>query len=100
MNSEITSAYSKLESMHEFWYGKRYNELLTKFNKINPQLNTMLELVVRKLPYVLELIANNYSNDSKIKKRVEYVLLIRLTINCQSYYQLIIKLWQYSFYSS
>lgn len=61
LNSEIIKVYSNLESMHEFWYGKRYNTLLKVFNTIIPQVNEMLEIVVGKLPYVLELIANNYS---------------------------------------
>lgn len=61
LNREIIEVYSNLESMHKFWYGKRYNTVLTKFNKVIPQLNIMLELVVGKLPYTLELIANNYS---------------------------------------
>lgn len=61
INNEISKVYLDVEGMHEIWYGKRYNELLKAFNNIIPQLNTMLDLVVGKLPYALELIANNYS---------------------------------------
>ena len=60
-NSEIEKIYSNLKNMHNCWHGERYNELLTKFNQIIPQLNTILELVVGKIPYTLERIANNYS---------------------------------------
>ena len=61
LNSEITKAYKSIEEMHNSWYGKRYNKLLKSFNDIVPQLNKMITLVVKEIPYALEVIANNYS---------------------------------------
>ena len=47
--------------MHNSWYGKRYNELVNSFNKMVPQINEMLQLVVTDIPVTLEKVANNYS---------------------------------------
>ena len=72
LNNQIIKIYSYLTDMHEFWYGKRYNELIKSFNNMVPQLNEILSLVVYRLPYSLELIANNYSIvDKKTKETVE-----------------------------
>lgn len=61
LNTEMTKAYKSIADMHSSWYGKRYNELVKAFNSLVPQLNEMLELVVRDIPSTLETIANNYS---------------------------------------
>lgn len=61
LNSEISEAYTSIADMHNSWYGKRYNELVKAFNKIIPQVNELLELVVGEIPFTLETIANNYS---------------------------------------
>ena len=51
------------------WYGKRYNELVTKFNELAPQLNLFLEAIVGEVPYMFEEIANTVS-DVDIKQNV------------------------------
>lgn len=61
LNQELLNAYQNIARMHESWYGQRYNSLLTEFNKIIPNLNELLELVVSNIPYTLETVANNYS---------------------------------------
>lgn len=61
LNNEMTSAYNNVKAMHNSWYGKRYNELAKAFNNMIPQLNELLELVVREIPATLETVANNYS---------------------------------------
>lgn len=61
LNNEMTSAYNNVKAMHNSWYGKRYNELAKSFNNMIPQLNELLELVVREIPATLETVANNYS---------------------------------------
>lgn len=65
LNNEISVAYTEITNMHSSWYGKRYNELVMGFNKITPQINELLELVVGEIPYTLETIANNYSQADK-----------------------------------
>lgn len=61
LNNEIFAAYQSIEEMHKSWYGKRYNALVAEFNKIIPNLNELLELVVDELPFTLETVANNYA---------------------------------------
>lgn len=61
LNLEVTNAYKSIEEMHSSWYGKRYNELVNSFNKMIPQINEMLQLVVTDIPVTLEKVANNYS---------------------------------------
>ncbi len=61
LNVEISSAYESMTNMHNSWYGKRYNELVTQFNNMVPQLNELLDLVVGEIPFSLETVANNYS---------------------------------------
>lgn len=61
LNSELRNAYSNIAEMHNSWYGMRYNELVKDFNNLAPQVNKLLELVVKEIPFTLEIIANNYS---------------------------------------
>ena len=61
LNAELTTAYQSIADMHNAWYGKRYNELVKSFNNIVPQINEMLQLIVRDVPFALETVANNYS---------------------------------------
>lgn len=61
LNNEMKTAYDSIKDMHNSWYGKRYNELVKAFNNMIPQLNELLELVVKEIPSTLETIANNYS---------------------------------------
>lgn len=61
LNTEISKAYKSVEEMHNYWYGKRYNELVKIFNELIPNINDILNLVVCDIPKSLENIANNYS---------------------------------------
>ncbi|MGN1326961.1 MAG: WXG100 family type VII secretion target [Clostridia bacterium] len=61
LNSEMTKVYKNIEEMHNSWYGTRYNELVKSFNRMIPDLNEMLSLVVQVVPFTLETVANNYS---------------------------------------
>lgn len=61
LNSELTNAYKSIGDMHNSWYGVRYNDLVKSFNKIIPDLNEMLKLVVTDVPFSLETVANNYA---------------------------------------
>ncbi len=61
LNKEMTNAYKSVADMHNSWYGKRYNDLVQGFNKMIPDINEMLKLVVQDIPYALETVANNYS---------------------------------------
>lgn len=61
LNAEMVTAYQSIADMHKSWYGQRYNSLVKEFNKLAPELNELLELVVGEIPFVLETIANNYA---------------------------------------
>ena len=61
LNAEVKKAYTSVAEMHDSWYGKRYNELIKSVNNLVPQLNKIITLVVKEIPYALEVIANNYS---------------------------------------
>ena len=61
LNNEIVTAYNSIANMHSSWFGKRYNELVTLFNNLIPQINEMLTLAVQEIPFALETVANSYS---------------------------------------
>ena len=61
LNNEVSTAYTNISNMHSSWYGKRYNELVTLFNNLIPQINDILSLAVQEIPFALETVANNYS---------------------------------------
>ena len=65
LNSELKAAYSNVAEMHNAWYGIRYNELVKDFNGLVEQINELLDLVVTKVPFTIETIANNYSKANK-----------------------------------
>ncbi len=65
LNSELKAAYSNVAEMHNAWYGIRYNELVKDFNGLVEQINELLDLVVTKVPFTIETIANNYSKADK-----------------------------------
>ena len=74
LNAELVSAYTSIADMHNVWYGIRYNTLVNAFNNITTEINELLDLVVRDVPYVLETIANNYAladKNSKITSAVQ-----------------------------
>ena len=61
INDRLIIAYNKIAKMHDYWYGKRYNELVTKFNNLVPQLNQFLEVILSDIPQILDSVANNFS---------------------------------------
>ena len=65
LNSELKAAYSNVAEMHNAGYGIRYNELVKDFNGLVEQINELLDLVVTKVPFTIETIANNYSKADK-----------------------------------
>ena len=65
LNTELTTAYESINNMRNFWFGQRYNSIVESFNKIVPDINELLKLVVSEFPYALEIIANNYSQADK-----------------------------------
>ena len=65
LNGELRTAYSNVGDMHNSWYGIRYNELVKDFNGLVEQINELLDLVVTKVPFTIETIANNYSKADK-----------------------------------
>ena len=73
LNSELKKAYASIGTMHRSWYGKRYNDLVSEFNRILPQINQILELVVGEIPFTLETVANNYSQADKGSKVTQAV---------------------------
>lgn len=62
LNNRILEVYRKIAEMHVCWYGERYNELVTKFNVLVPQLNQFLNVIVGEVPYMFEQIANTISD--------------------------------------
>ena len=73
LNAELKKAYESIGTMHNSWYGKRYNELVMEFNNIIPQINQILELVVGEIPFTLETVANNYSQADRGSKVTQAV---------------------------
>lgn len=65
LNTELKKAYESINLMRNFWWGKRYDSLVKEFNKIIPDINELLTLVISEFPYALEIIANNYSQADK-----------------------------------
>ena len=61
INTELINAYKSIETMHKSWFGQRYAELVQEFNKIIPNINELLQLVVDEIPFTLETVANNYA---------------------------------------
>jgi len=61
LNTQVTTAYQSVDEMRKSWYGKRYNSLVQEFNKIIPNLNELLDLVVGEIPFAIETVANNYA---------------------------------------
>ena len=61
INNEMFSSYNKIIDMRSDWYGEKYNELAVKCNRVAPDIEKLLVLIVTDIPYSLEEIANNYS---------------------------------------
>ncbi len=65
MNRKLVKIYNDVDTMHNHWYGIRYNDLQKSFNELVPSLNDILKLVVDEIPFALENVANNYSKADK-----------------------------------
>ena len=61
LGDKLLDIYKNISAMHEFWYGKRYNDLVQNINKLIPQMNSFLEVTVSEVPHIIETIANNFS---------------------------------------
>lgn len=61
LNKTFGQIYFNITLLHDSWYGVRYNELASDFNKLIPSVNEMLKITVRDIPFALELVANNFS---------------------------------------
>lgn len=72
INSKLIDIYQKIKEMHTYWYGKRYNDLVVKFNTLVPQLNQFLEVIVSEIPSMFATISNNFS-EVDIKQNVAVV---------------------------
>ena len=75
INNSLITAYNEVKSMYDAseWRGISYNELVGDFQKISPDLEEILKIVVQNVPYALETVANNYSvadSGSKVKPAV------------------------------
>lgn len=68
LNREVSTAYATVGVMQKSWYGPRYDDLVKIFNKMIPNFENILTLTVTDFPYILELVANNYSNVDAGKK--------------------------------
>lgn len=61
LNKQLKSAWNSVNELRSTWYGRRYNELISLFNKVTQNANEILQLVIVKIPYSLGTIAVNYS---------------------------------------
>lgn len=61
INDRILNVYKQVAEIHIYWYGKRYNELVTKFNELVSKFNEFLKVIVSEIPYMFDKIANNFS---------------------------------------
>ena len=68
LNTQVTTAYQSVTNMRESWHGVRYNSLCAEFNKIIPNVNELLKLVVTEIPVALEVACNNYAQTDGVGK--------------------------------
>ena len=61
IDHEFLTVYNSMQTLHNSWFGQRYNSLIQQFNNIAPSLNELLELVINEIPYTLQTVANNYA---------------------------------------
>lgn len=61
LNQAMTKAYTEIGNLQRSWYGVRYDALVKECNKIIPDINSMLDLVVDTIPYTLQTVAKNYA---------------------------------------
>ncbi len=62
INSKLLDVYSQLEKMQNSWRGAKYEELAKKYTSLIPVFNRSLEVLVTEIPYMFEVISNEFSN--------------------------------------
>lgn len=61
LNSELSNAWNSVNDLRSTWHGKRYNTLISYFNNITDEVNSMLKLVICEIPEALGTVAKNYA---------------------------------------
>ena len=69
INLEIKEAFIAMNQCHSVWTGDRYNTMVEKFNGIVDDVNKILVLIVRDIPFTLETIYNNYEDHNTDTKK-------------------------------
>ena len=49
------------EELHKCWRGNLYNDLITIFNEMIPEFESIMKLLIETIPEQIEIVANNYS---------------------------------------
>ncbi len=62
LNKSMADAYTAIGDLQKSWYGVRYDALVKECNKIVPDINAMLKLVVNTIPTTLQTVAKNYAS--------------------------------------
>ncbi|MBR3117110.1 MAG: hypothetical protein IKF36_04475 [Bacilli bacterium] len=60
LNLEFTNSFKNIADMHNNWHGEFYKKIATKFADIVQPINTILDVVVEKMPYNIEAAGKNY----------------------------------------
>lgn len=61
MNTAFEKIYKKVENLRKYWYGSKYNKLVSMFNELAENVNEMLKMVVTDIPTSLGTVAYNYA---------------------------------------
>lgn len=61
LKENLEGLFSEAQSMHNNWYGLRYNSFITELNSMVPTVNDILKLVIDEIPIALETVAKNYA---------------------------------------
>lgn len=70
MNELLISVYRSVAELRSVWTGRRYNSVVNKINSLNETLNSIMKLVVNKIPNNLEKMAKNYATAENQGSRV------------------------------
>ena len=65
INTSISDMCEKINNLHNYWQGERYNSFVQDFNSVVIGLNNILEMYVQKLPNILKRVAYNYKQADK-----------------------------------
>lgn len=61
LKENLNQLFQESRSMHDNWYGIRYNSYITELNSMIPAINDVLRLVIDDIPVALETVARNYA---------------------------------------